>query len=153
MYILPWEPPPFSTAPKVEGIIRFVEPPVLNKLTQIVYSLWMSEKSLWDNADATAIIKIPDASELTDGAIQRQGNLSKGSKVELKITIKPVKKGISKIEANTSFSPASGSQARRSCTNRNISRHVCSGFQALLSTLLQDYEQEQFVGEVAILDK
>jgi hypothetical protein len=107
--VLSWSPPASSAAPAAHGELTLSESPVLGKPIQVIYTFWLSENSGQNNADATANISIPNAFELVDGALQWQGNLSKGGKVELKATVKAIKKGTCEITAKISFAPSPGS--------------------------------------------
>jgi len=116
--LLPWIPPQGSTAPAVEGKLTLSDSPILDKPIQVIYTYWMPERSMWDTADASANIEIPDTFELVEGALQWQGILEKGIKMELRATIKAVKKGTCEITAKTSFPPSSSLEYGNSRTDK-----------------------------------
>jgi hypothetical protein len=106
--LLPWIPPESAAAPATQGELVLSEPPVLGKTIKAVYTFWVSENSGQNSANATVEFSIPDAYESTSGSRWWQGTVNRGDKVEVKVTLMAVTKGLSKITVKTTLAPAPG---------------------------------------------
>ncbi len=110
--LTPPTPPDYG----MEVQLSLSDSPVLDKAVQVTFTIAMQEGYGLDASNTTARIILPGGFELVDGALEWQGDIIRGTSVEIKATIRAVEIGEYRIEARAGFSPYEGAYSVESDT-------------------------------------